>query len=101
MSLPLFNCPKFRSQWDLQLLLQVKEKKKILQIMQIKNHNKIILASDKTRTKKTKLYFIKKHGISPQCDWITKCQKEQNGAKFKNTFLFLITINITNIDVIR
>ena len=48
MSLPVFNCPKFRSQWDLQLLLQVKKKTKILQIIQIKKYNKIKPASDKT-----------------------------------------------------
>ena len=36
MSLPVFICPIFRSQWDLQLLLQVKKKTKILQIIQLK-----------------------------------------------------------------
>ena len=60
MSLTVFNYPKFRSQWDLQLLLQVKKKTIILQIIQTKNHNKIKLASDKTWTKQIRLYFIKK-----------------------------------------
>ena len=49
MSLPLFNCPKFRSQWDLQLQLQVKKQRKNIQIIQMETiHNKIKLASDKT-----------------------------------------------------
>ena len=49
MSLPVFNCPNIRNQSDLQLLLQVKIKTKILQITQTETiHNKIKLASDKT-----------------------------------------------------
>ena len=43
MSLPVFICPKLRSQWDLQFLSQVKKKTKILQIIQIK---KIITKSN-------------------------------------------------------
>ena len=49
MSSPVFNYPKFRSQWDLQLLLQVKKQTKNIQIIQMKtSHNKIKLAADKT-----------------------------------------------------
>ena len=49
MSLPVFNCPKFRSQSDLQLLLQVfKKKENPSNYTNKKNHIKIKLASDKT-----------------------------------------------------
>ena len=49
MSKPLFNCPKFRSQLDLQLLLQVKKQTKNIQIVQMEtSQNNIKLASDKT-----------------------------------------------------
>ena len=48
MSLPVFNCPKFRSQWDLQLLLQFKKQTKNIQTIQMEtSHNKIKLAADK------------------------------------------------------
>ena len=35
MSLPVFNWAKFPSQWDLQLLLKIKKKRKIFKIIQI------------------------------------------------------------------
>ena len=56
----------------------------------------------KTKTKQLNLYFVKKDmSPVPQCDLLTGRQKEQIGAKFKNTFPFLKTINFAVINVIR
>ena len=66
MSLPVFNCSKFRSQWDLQLFLQVKKKTKILQIIQIK---KIIIKSNwhQIKPEQNKLSYTssKRYATSP------------------------------------
>ena len=69
--------------------------------MSIIKYNKMTLASDKTQTKQINLCFIRKNmgpvlnGAGKQVD-----KKEKRAAKFKNTFLFLKTINFTVIIVI-